>query len=70
MNFKTYLKILKNGSNILGFQTNFCSTKIKKQFSKTILKNYFSKLFFFFKLPNRLLINIYIYMIYLSLMFE
>ena len=32
MNFKTYLKILKNGSNILGFQTDFCSTKIKKQF--------------------------------------
>ena len=45
MNFKTYLKILKNGSNILGFQTNFCSTKIKKQFSKNVLKNYFQNLF-------------------------
>ena len=52
--------MLKNGSNILGFQTDFCSTKIKKQFSKTILKNYFSKLFSFFKITKQAL-NIYIY---------
>ena len=34
--FKTYLKILKYVKNILSFQIDFCSTKIKEQFSKTI----------------------------------
>ena len=40
--FKIYLKILKN---ILGFKQTFVLQNIKEQFSKTIFKNYFSKLF-------------------------
>ena len=43
--FRTYLKWFKTDKSILDFQTNFYSTKIKKQFSKTVLKNYFLKLF-------------------------
>ena len=40
--FKTYLKILKKKvKNILGFQTDFCSTKHQR----TIFKNCFSELF-------------------------
>ena len=40
--------------NILGFQTNFYSTKIREQFLKIILKNYFSK-FFQKQLSNKFL---------------
>ena len=44
--FKTYLKILKKHiKNIVDFQINFFSSKIKEQFLKIIVKNYFSKLF-------------------------
>ena len=39
LNIKIILK------NILIFQTDFCSIKIKERFSKTILKNYFLELF-------------------------
>ena len=43
--FKTYFKILKISSKHFKFSNRLVLQNIIKQFSKTIFKNYFSKLF-------------------------
>ena len=43
--FKTYFKILKISSKHFKFSNRLVFQNIIKQFSKTIFKNYFSKLF-------------------------